>query len=68
MSYVSQFYDLCTDVKIYAHLVNSGKEITIFYVFTGCDTVSSFFSKGKCRTWDVYHQSEQKDVFTTVFS
>ena len=53
MSYVSQFYDLCTDVKIYAHLVNSGKEITIFYVFTGCDTVSSFFSKGKCRTWDV---------------
>ena len=70
MSYVSEFSDLCTDVNIYAHMVNSaceyynvisaifdlGKEtfniLTFFYTFTRCKTVSSFFSRGKCRAWD----------------
>ena len=80
MSYVNQFYDLCTDVNIYAHMVNSPCEyydvisaifdlrketcnaLPFFYAFTRCDTVSSFFSEGKCRAWDAWHQSEQKDV------
>ena len=69
MSYVSHFYDLCTDVNIYIRMVNSahqyyvisaivdlGKEtcnaLPIFYAFTGCDTVSSLFSKRKCRAWE----------------
>ena len=39
-----------------------------FYAFTRCDTVSSFFSKGKWRAWDAWHQSEQKDILTNVFS
>ena len=86
MSYVSEFSDLCTDVNIYAHMVNSaceyydvisaifdlGKEtcnaLSFFNAFTGCDTVSSFFSKGKCRPWDAWHQSEQKDVLSNLFS
>ena len=86
MSYVSQFYDLCTDVNIYAHMVNSACEyydvisaifdlgeelcntLPFFYTFTGCDTVSSFFSKGKYRARDTWHESEQKDVLTNVFS
>ena len=76
MSYVSQFYDLCTDVNIYAHMVNSACEyydvisaifdlgkktcnaLPFFYAFTECDTVSSFFSKGKCKVWDAWHESE----------
>ena len=84
-SYVSQFYDLCTSVNIYAHMVNSaceyydvisaifdlGKEtcnsLPFFYAFTGCDTVSRFFSKGKCRACDAWHQSKQKDVLTNIF-
>ena len=39
-----------------------GKEtcdaLPFFYAFTGCDTVSSFFSKDKCRAWDVWQNSE----------
>ena len=49
-----------------------GKEtcnvVPIFHTFTGCDTASSFLSKDKCRAWDAWHQSEQKDVLTNVFS
>ena len=30
--------------------------VSFFYAFTGCDTVSSFFSKGKCRAWGAWHQ------------
>ena len=39
MSYVSQFYDLCTDVNIYAHMVNSACE---YY-----DVISAIFDLGK---------------------
>ena len=47
MSYVSQFYDLCADVNIYAHLVNSALctfgEFSIEYY----DVVSAIFDLGK---------------------
>ena len=57
-----EFYDIISAI------FDLGKEtctfLPFFYAFTGCDTVSSFFSKGKCRAWDAWHQSEQKDVLT----
>ena len=39
MSYLSQFYDLCTDVKICAHMINSACE---YY-----DVISAIFDLGK---------------------
>ena len=38
MSYVSEFSDLCTDVNIYAHMVNSACE---YY-----DVISAIFDLG----------------------
>ena len=38
-----------------------------FYAFTGCDTVSSFYGKGKCKAYDVWIQSKQKQQLTDVF-
>ena len=38
-----------------------------FYAITGFDTVSSIFSKGKCKCWDVWQNDEQKDALTDVF-
>ena len=57
---------------IISAIVDLGKEtcnaLPIFYAFTGCGTVSCLFSKGKCRVWEAWHHSEQKDVLTNVFS
>ena len=39
VSYVSQIYDICTDVNIYAHMVNSACE---YY-----DVISAIFDLGK---------------------
>ena len=36
-----------------------------FYAFLGCDTVSSFYSKGKCRGWDVWMQN--RSDFDEIF-
>ena len=41
--------------------------LPFFYAFTGCDTVSSFYGKGKCKAYDVWVKSERKDDFTDVF-
>ena len=45
-----------------------GKEVCdalpFLYAFTGCDIVSSFFSKGKCKAWDAWQQSKQKNELT----
>ena len=40
---------------------------TFFYAFTGCDTVSSFYGKSKCKAYGVWVKSERKDDFTDVF-
>ena len=29
--------------------------IVFFYSFSGCDTTSSFFKRGKCKIWDTLH-------------
>ena len=60
----------------YYYVINAifdlGKEasnaLPFFYAFIGCDTASSFFSKGKCRAQDARHQSEQRGVLKNVFS
>ena len=41
--------------------------LAFFYAFTGCDTVSSMFKKGKCKSWDTWHESSKKDLLTQVF-
>ena len=38
-----------------------------FYAFTGCDTVSSFFGRGKCKAYDIWVQSSKKDYLTNTF-
>ena len=46
---------------------NFNKALTFQYVFTGCDTTSSFYSVGKCRWFDFWLKSSGKDVLTSVF-
>ena len=41
--------------------------LPFFYAFTECDTVFSFYDKGKCKAYDVWVKSERKDDFTNVF-
>ena len=41
--------------------------LPFFNAFTGCDTVSSFYGKGKCKAYDVWVKSERKDDFPDVF-
>ena len=42
--------------------------ILFFYCLTGCDTVSSLTGKGKCKAWDTWFNSKNKDEFTSVFN
>ena len=41
--------------------------LTIFYAFTGCDTVSSFYGKRKCKAYNVWVKSKRKYDFPDVF-
>ena len=41
--------------------------LPFFYAFSGCDTVSSIFSKGKCKIWDVWQTDESCRDITSVF-
>ena len=44
--------------------------LPFFYAFSGCDTVSSFFSKGKCKGWDIWMEdrSNLDEVFIRLGS
>ena len=44
------------------------KALPFFYSFSGCDTTSSFFKRGKCKIWDTWHNSRHKDEITSVFT
>ena len=61
-----EFYNITSAVE------SLGKEtcsaLPLFYALTGCDIVSSFFSKGKCKAWDTWQKSGQKDELTALFS
>ena len=56
MSCVSQFYDLCTDVNIFAHMVNSACEYydVISAIFDlgkeTCTTLTFFYAFTRCNT------------------
>ena len=56
MSYVSEFSDLCTDVNIYAHMVNSACEYydVISAIFDlgkeTCTTLTFFYAFTRCNT------------------
>ena len=41
--------------------------LPFFFAFTGCDTVSSFFGKGKCKAWDVWQENKNVDAITQTF-
>ena len=41
--------------------------LPFFFAFTGYYTVSSFYSKGKCKAYDVWVKSERKYDFAYVF-
>ena len=41
--------------------------LPFFYALSGCDTVSSFYRKGKCKAYDVWLKSSHKDDLTEVF-
>ena len=41
--------------------------LPFFYSFTACDIVSSFYSKGKCKAYDVWVKCERTVDFTDVF-
>ena len=42
--------------------------LPFFYALSGCDTVSGFYGKGKCKAYDVWLKSSQKDDLTQVFT
>ena len=45
------YYDMRTMILALDHAIYVS--FPFFYVFTGCDTVSSFYSNEKCKRWDV---------------
>ena len=69
--YAHMVNSACEYYDVISAIFDLGKEtcnsLPFFYAFTGCDTVSRFFSKGKCRACDAWHQSKQKDVLTNIF-
>ena len=46
---------------------NICRALPFLYALSGCDTVSSFYGKGKCKAYDVSLKSSQKDDLTEVF-
>ena len=70
-----EIYAYLTSGKKYYNIVeiskSLGKEVCLalpfFYCLTGCDTVSSLTGKGKCKGWDTWFNSKNKDEFTNVF-
>ena len=51
--------------------INLGEQICralpFLYALTGCDIVSSFFNQGKCKFWDRWFESEEREALTNVF-
>ena len=43
------------------------KALPFFYAFSGCDVVSSFYGKGKCKMYDIWTQCSYKDELTEIF-
>lgn len=43
------------------------KALPYFYAFTGCDTTSSLFTKGKNKCWDVWMKDTRHSELTSVF-
>ena len=57
----------CFDIKNIAAGQGHAKSTSFFYAFSGCDTVSSIFNKGKCKIWDVWRADERFKDITSVF-
>ena len=50
-----------------ANLVKTRWWSSLFYAFTGCDSTSSIFNKGKCKCWDVWLGDKRSSGTTSVF-
>ena len=60
-----EFYNV---IDIATELGNDTRNaLPFFYAFSGCDSVSSIFSKGKCKIWDVWQTDEKCRDITSVF-
>ena len=60
------FYDIG---KVIAFLgPDIWKALPIYNAFTGCDIISSFYGKGRCKAWDTWMASEHKNTYTDLFS
>ena len=46
---------------------DTSEALPFFYSFTGCDTVSSIFGKGKCKMWDCWQNDEKFNELNIVF-
>ena len=44
------------------------KALPFFYAFSGCDIVSSFYGKGKCKMYDTWMHCSYKDELTQIFT
>ena len=57
------------DIRGIIHKLEAGicRALPFFYAFSGCDTVSSFYGKGKCKAYDAWLNSTQKANLTEVF-
>ena len=44
------------------------KALPFFYAFSGCDIVSSFYGKGKCKMYDIWMNCSYKDEMTELFT
>ena len=43
------------------------RALPFFYAFTGYDTTSSIFNKGKCKCWNVWQNNEREVDITSTF-
>ena len=60
-----EYYNITAAVDLLG--TDTCKALPFLYAFSGCDIVSSFFSKGKCKAWDAWQQSVNKDELTDLF-
>ena len=46
---------------------NCCRALPFHYAFSGCDTTSSFYKIGKCKWFDGWVKSENKESYTSAF-
>ncbi len=60
-----KYYDIIKTIRTLG--LDTCHALPFFYAFSGCEIVSSFFGKGKCKMFDVWLHSVYKDDITEIF-